>query len=102
MKTVTENPPAFQRLPASANPFSQDPRLDKLRDDLVVNVAKNERIVSAFVGIALMASGRYLRRRGGFLGKILGAMLMSRAVTGHCPLYYFLGRDTLHYAKSKH
>jgi hypothetical protein len=97
---IPEHSPKSRRLPSSANPFAQNAELNGLRDDLGINVAKGERIASAIAGLALMLAGRYLRSNRAFLRRIIGAILMSRAATGHCPLYYLLGRDTRHYGEA--
>lgn len=101
MKTLIYQPLTPEPLPASANPFAHNPALDELRSDLSVNVGREERIASAVAGFLLLAATHFLRRKRGWLRGLAGAMLVSRGVTGHCPLYYLLGRDTRHYAKNE-
>jgi hypothetical protein len=100
MKTLSNEPLAAARLPASANPFADNPALNELRSDLNVNVGRDERIASAVAGLLLLAAAHYFRHQRGWLRGLAGALLVSRGVTGHCPLYYLWGWDTRHYAKS--
>jgi hypothetical protein len=101
MKTLTYAPLTPAPLPASANPFAHNPALDELRSELDVNVGREERVASGVAGLLLLAANHYMSHSGGWLRGLAGAILVSRAVTGHCPLYYALGRDTRHYAKSE-
>ncbi len=64
------------------------------RDPMPVNVGPDERMFSAVGGGALVAAGI---ARGGCLGLTMlfvGASLLMRGVTGHCPANEALGRNT--------
>jgi hypothetical protein len=99
MNALSHEPLAPARLPASANPFAHHAALDELRSDLNVNVGWQERIASAAAGLLILGAAHYLRHQRGVLRRLAGAMLVSRAVTGHCPLYYLWGVDTRRHAE---
>src|SRR5580765_4346954 len=58
-----------------------------------INVGKTERLVSAIAGAAVIALALRRRRLRGLLFP-LGGTLLSRAVTGRCPVNRALGRNT--------
>jgi hypothetical protein len=100
MNTLSNEPMAAAPPPALGNPFADNPALNELRSDLNVNVGRDERIASAVAGLVLLGAAHYFRHQRGWLRRLVGALLVSRGVTGHCPLYYLGGWDTRHYAKS--
>lgn len=58
-----------------------------------INVGRAERLVSGLAGVALIAAGlRQKRLRGALLP--LGGSLITRAVTGRCPVNRALGRNS--------
>lgn len=59
-----------------------------------LNVGRQERVLSASAGVALVIFG--LKRGGllGTLGALAGGGLLYRGVTGHCHVYGALGRST--------
>ena len=64
------------------------------RGSMPVNVGMDERMISALGGGVLAAAGV---TRGGCLGLTMlfvGASLLVRGVTGHCPANEALGRDS--------
>ena len=58
-----------------------------------INVGKTERLVSAIAGAAVIALALRRKRLRGLLFP-LGGTLLSRAVTGRCPVNRALGRNT--------
>ena len=64
------------------------------RKGLKQNVAKPERFVSVAIGAGLVTYG--IRRRGpvGLIAALVGATLLRRGATGHCPIYQALGVST--------
>lgn len=67
---------------------------DHAGDD--ANVGSTERWVSIAAGSALVVRGIARRDAGGALLALLGAVLVHRGATAHCPLYAALGVDTAH------
>lgn len=62
-------------------------------DESEVNVGRNERVLSGIAGAALGLYALRRRRRRGLLLPLAGA-LISRAVTGRCPVNRALGRNS--------
>ena len=60
----------------------------------IINVGNPERVASAVAGGALALYGLTRRSIGGGLLAALGASLLYRGSTGHCPVYESLGIDT--------
>jgi hypothetical protein len=56
-----------------------------------INVAPGERVGSTVAGIALLLNALIRRGPLSILGGLLGVGLLSRGVTGHCPVYDKLG-----------
>jgi uncharacterized membrane protein len=56
-----------------------------------MNVSRNERLLSAVSGGALLAYGLRRRSIGGALLALLGGGLLLRGATGHCAVYKALG-----------
>jgi DUF2892 family protein len=59
-----------------------------------VNVGNLERVASAIGGGALALHGLRKASLAGGVMAALGAILVQRGVTGHCPLYEALGANT--------
>lgn len=57
-----------------------------------VNVGPTERIVTGGIGGALLLLGLDRGRMAGSLMALAGGVLLTRAVTGHCPAYQAMGR----------
>ncbi|WP_162937382.1 YgaP family membrane protein [Indioceanicola profundi] len=57
-----------------------------------VNVGPTERIVTGGIGGALLLLGLDRGRAAGTLMALAGGVLLTRAVTGHCPAYQAMGR----------
>jgi uncharacterized membrane protein len=62
--------------------------------DKQLNVDETERLVSAIGGGAVLLTTANLRSLRGLLATVVGASLVYRGVTGHCPFYSFLGLKT--------
>ncbi len=64
-----------------------------------VNVGPTERFATAGIGGALLLAGLARGQAGGIAMGVLGGILLTRAVTGHCPAYQALrggrGREPL-------
>ncbi len=59
-----------------------------------VNLDENERFLSAVGGGALLLTTANLRSIRGLLATAVGASLVYRGITGHCPFYSVLGMRT--------
>ena len=62
-----------------------------------INVAQNERMISVGLGAFLLSSGMNNLTRHpirGLFRTIIGAGLLYRGVTGHCPVYASLGKTS--------
>ena len=59
--------------------------------DKDVNLDETERLLSSVGGGALLLTTANLRSMRGLLATIVGASLIYRGFTGHCPLYSVLG-----------
>src|SRR4051794_5805679 len=59
-----------------------------------INVGSQERLISAGAGALLALYGLKRGGLGGILMATGGAMLIQRAVTGHCRVYEALGKNT--------
>ncbi len=62
--------------------------------DSDVNLDENERFLSAVGGGALLLTTASLRSVRGLLATVVGASLVYRGVTGHCPFYSITGIRT--------
>lgn len=58
------------------------------------NVGDSERIASAIAGAALVTWGLRRRSTGRVIALGLGAALLYRGASGHCPAYQYLGKST--------
>jgi uncharacterized membrane protein len=58
------------------------------------NVDETERLVSAIGGGAILLTTASLRSVRGLVATLMGASLIYRGVTGHCPCYSLLGVKT--------
>jgi uncharacterized membrane protein len=59
-----------------------------------VNVDEAERLISAVGGGAILLTAANLRSFHGLLATVMGASMIYRGVTGHCPFYSILGLRT--------
>jgi len=59
-----------------------------------INVGRSERQISALAGVALALLGLRQRSVTGMLAACVGAGLVYRGATGHCPMYEALDIDT--------
>jgi len=59
-----------------------------------INVDETERLVSAIGGGAILLTSARLRSLRGLVATLMGASLIDRGVTGHCPRYSLLGVKT--------
>ena len=74
-------------MPLTYRPFDKLEQIEELRQELRQNVPDTERALSAFAGMALLATGL---TRGGIAKWALaaaGLALLRRGFSGHCPLY---------------
>jgi uncharacterized membrane protein len=62
--------------------------------DCDVNLDENERFLSTVGGGALLLTTANLRSIRGLLATAVGASLVYRGITGHCPFYSVLGMRT--------
>lgn len=77
-------------------PFAQTPDVDRLRQDLQMNLPDSERVFSGVLGLGLAAAGL---ARGGLTRWVMllaGGALLRRSFSGHCPLYQKLDLDRRH------
>jgi uncharacterized membrane protein len=65
-----------------------------------VNVDEAERLISAVGGGAILLTAANLRSLHGLLATMMGASMIYRGVTGHCPFYSVLGLRTCGQASS--
>jgi hypothetical protein len=89
---MNESPPPTA--PLLVQPLAHVPELERLGEELQTNVAPFERAATALAGLALMTGRHWRHRATGWIQFLLGAALVARGVSGHCPLYYRLGVDT--------
>ena len=77
-------------------PFADIPQLDKIAEDLHMNVSDTERLGSAAAAIAFLALA--IRKRGisRWAALLTGGSLLWRSASGHCAMYDRLGKDTRH------
>jgi uncharacterized membrane protein len=66
-----------------------------------VNVDEAERLISAVGGGAILLTAANLRSLRGLLATVMGASMIYRGVTGHCPFYSVLGLKTCGQASSR-
>jgi uncharacterized membrane protein len=59
-----------------------------------LNVDETERLISAIGGGAILLTTANLRSLRGLVATLMGASLIYRGVTGHCPFYSLLGMQT--------
>jgi Protein of unknown function (DUF2892) len=59
-----------------------------------INLDETERVLSAVGGGALLLTTANLRSMRGLLATVVGASLVYRGMTGHCPFYSILGMRT--------
>ena len=60
-----------------------------------INVAPNERLISTVAGGALVLNSLIRPRPLSLLGGLIGGALLSRGMTGHCPIYSALGKTAV-------
>jgi hypothetical protein len=82
--------------PLQDQPFAHVPELEQLGSELKTNVSDRERAACGLAGLLLISSGARSRRGPALLNLLLGAALIARGFTGHCPMYYYAGIDTRH------
>ena len=70
--------------------------------DLSVNLSTTERQASVVGGVGLVLFGLGRRSNFGALIALLGGGLIYRGVTGHCPGYAALGKDTARTGRASH
>jgi uncharacterized membrane protein len=58
------------------------------------NVGENERVISAIAGTTLLSFGLKRRSLGGLVVAAAGGELLYRALSGHCQMYQWLGKNT--------
>ena len=59
------------------------------------NIGVSERVASVIIGAGLLLSSGRRGFRGGLLNSILGAGLLYRGVSGHCPIYGLAGINSM-------
>jgi len=77
-------------------PFDGLPQIEALSEELYANVTDSERLLSGLAGMALCALGTAGVGRSKGLNWLLlglGAALVHRGTSGHCPLYKHLMHD---------
>lgn len=81
-------------------PFASLPEVEALSEELNVNVTDPERLASGMMGMGLCAAGICLRGSQGLKWLLLGlgAALIHRGTSGHCPLYKHFMHDNRHRA----
>jgi hypothetical protein len=82
--------------PLQDQPFARVPELAKLGSELKTNVSETERVACGIAGLFLLATGGHRDFSSDCLSILLGAALIMRGLTGHCPVYYYAGIDTRH------
>jgi hypothetical protein len=83
-------------------PFAKFPEIETLSHELHVNVPDEERLYSGVAGLGLCALGMAFPKGIKWLLLGLGAALIHRGTSGHCPLYTRLMRDKRHYPEGAH
>jgi len=73
------------------SPLSALPSLSDVTPFGPVNVGTTERIVTAGLGGALLTLGLDRGQGGGGIMALVGGIMLTRAITGHCPAYRSLG-----------
>ncbi|MES2597301.1 MAG: DUF2892 domain-containing protein [Verrucomicrobiota bacterium] len=71
----------------TTQPFAHIPELEKLGQELYVNVSDSERSVSTILGAVAAATALAYRGPARWLLLLTGAAFIRRGVVGHCPLY---------------
>jgi hypothetical protein len=79
-------------LPPEASSFARRPMVENCRQELRTNVCGTERTLSMVVGAALVVSSLQSLRVAKPWVLLVGLSLFARGATGHCPLYYRMGR----------
>ncbi|WP_395739003.1 DUF2892 domain-containing protein [Prosthecobacter sp.] len=77
-------------------PFDGLPKIEALAEELKVNVTDPERVASGIAGFslcALSAFGAGSSKAFNLLLMAVGAALIHRGTSGHCPLYKHLLHD---------
>jgi uncharacterized membrane protein len=77
---------------SSCKAITQDIAAKALNND--INLDETERLLSSVGGGALLLMTANLRSMRGLLATVVGAGLLYRGMTGHCPLYSILGVRT--------
>lgn len=77
-------------------PFAETPAVAELGQELHMNLSDRERLVSTISGTALFASGLARTGFARWLFLLVGAALLRRAYTVHCPAYDLAGLDRRH------
>ncbi len=69
---------------------------DQISNPTHVNVGQNERSISLAIGTLIAAYGLTRGSLSGLATAAIGAGLIYRGATGHCPTYEKLNIDTTH------
>lgn len=83
-------------MPLTYQPFDGLPQIEALSEELNVNVTDPERLLSGLAGMGLCAlstAGLGGSRALNWLLLGLGAALVHRGTSGHCPLYKHFMHD---------
>jgi DUF2892 family protein len=91
----TDQPSTLMSL--TYQPFAKLPEIEALSDELKMNVPDEERLYSGIAGLSLCALGMAFPRGFKWLFLGLGAALIHRGTSGHCPWYTHRLRDKRHY-----
>jgi hypothetical protein len=81
-----------QKMTRSYRQMAQEIAAKALDSD--INLDENERFLSAVGGGALLLTTANLRSVRGLLATAVGASLVYRGITGHCPFYSIFGMRT--------
>jgi uncharacterized membrane protein len=77
-------------------PFAREPALNRLNQDLRMNVSDSERLVSGVLGLGLAVAGLTRSGLSRWAFVLAGAALFRRGFTGHCDVYERLDLDRRH------
>jgi len=97
--TMTPHSQARPQIRANRTPSHR--QSDRQEDQSPVNVGRTERLVNLAGGGLLGWFGVRRGTLGGLALAGLGALLIRRGWTGHCPAYSALGIDTAHQGPAK-
>lgn len=83
-------------MPLTYQPFSETPAIDRLNQDLYMNVSDHDRWFSALLGAGLAFSGLTQRGAARWACLALGGVLLYRGWSGNCAVSRELGIDGRH------